>query len=364
MKKIIIHFPFAIDRNRAAASQLRPIKIIETFKSMGYDVFLIEGYGKERSLQIKKLKDLIKTGDKFEFVYSECNTTPTLLTEKHHFPTYPFLDFSFFKFCKKQGIPIGLFYRDIYWCFPENNKGIIRKVMKLFYRYDLHEYNKYVTALFVPSSEMVCHVPVEFKMPIYELYPGCETGVYNKTRNVSENSTINVLYVGGIGHHYDVSMFIEAVRDIPSVHLTLCCRKDDWEAVKDEYQQILGENVEIVHISGKKLEQLYAAADLFCLFVRPDKYREFAVPFKLFESIGHECPVLASEGTWVAKFVRENKIGFVSEYSIESLRDLLTQIVNHRGMLEAVQNRISQVRDANTWKARCIKIEKDILKKS
>ena len=196
MKKVIIHFPFKIDRNRPSASQIRPIKFIETFKSMGYDVRLVEGYGKERKQQIKAIKSEIASGMKFDFIYSECNTTPTLLTEKHHYPTYPFLDFSFFKFCKKHNIKIGLFYRDIYWCFPEFNKGIIRKVMKLFFRYDLYEYNKYVSALFVPSFEMVSHIPVKLAMPVYELYPGCEQS--NEMRSQNETSIINLLYVGGI----------------------------------------------------------------------------------------------------------------------------------------------------------------------
>ena len=179
MKKIIIHFPFKIDRGRAAASQMRPLKIITTFKQIGYDVFLVEGYGKERKKQINQLKVQIEKGETFEFVYSECNTIPTLLTEKHHYPTHPFLDFSFFKFCKKHDIPIGLFYRDIYWCFPENNKGIVRKAMKLLYLYDLYEYEKYVSTLFVPSFEMVSYIPVKLKLPVAELYPGCEDQKHN-----------------------------------------------------------------------------------------------------------------------------------------------------------------------------------------
>lgn len=359
MKKIIIHFPFKIDRSRAAASQLRPIKIIDTFKSLGYDVALVEGYGKERQEQIRQIKDRIKKGEKFEFVYSECNTTPTLLTEKHHYPTYPFLDFSFFKFCKKQGIKIGLFYRDIYWCFPENNQGIIRKIMKWFYLYDLHEYNKYVSTLFVPSYEMVGHIPFKLDMPIAELYPGCEGGGDKEFIRKEENK-INILYVGGVGHHYDISMIMEEVKNHPSVNLTICCRPDDWDAVKDEYQHLLADNISVVHKSGAELKDLYSNADIFCLFVRPDKYWEFAVPFKLFETIGYGSPILASKGTWVAKFVKENKIGFTCEYSKDAISKLLENISTHLEKLEDVQNNVRNIIDDNTWVARCHKIEESL----
>ena len=49
---------------------------------------------------------------------------PTLLTEPHHFPTHPLLDFGFFRYVKKQGIPIGLFYSDIFWKFEDYGKDL------------------------------------------------------------------------------------------------------------------------------------------------------------------------------------------------------------------------------------------------
>ena len=360
MRNIIIHFPFRIDRNRASASQLRPLMIVNTFKSMGFDVCLIEGYGKDRQAQIRKLKNAITNGVKFDFLYSECNTIPTLLTEKHHYPTYPFLDFSFFKFCKKQGIEIGLFYRDIYWCFQENNQGFIRKLMKYFHLYDLREYNKYVSILFVPSFEMVNHIPYTFKIPIVELYPGCKIVEANKV--VRDHGIINILYVGGVGHHYDVNMIMKVVKNLSAYHLTICCRPDDWDAVKDEYQNLMSDNISVVHKSGKELVELYANADLFCLFVRPDQYWEFAVPFKLFETIGNGCPIIASEGTWVANFVKKNKIGFTCKYDSEALRTLLTKISNNIGDLAEISKNINVVKKANTWESRCNLIAKTLTK--
>ena len=48
MKRMIFHIPMKIDRNRASASQIRPMKMIEAFKECGYEVAVVEGYGKER----------------------------------------------------------------------------------------------------------------------------------------------------------------------------------------------------------------------------------------------------------------------------------------------------------------------------
>lgn len=135
MKRMIFHIPMKIDRNRASASQIRPMKMIEAFKECGYEVVVVEGYGKERKRQIKEIKSNILKGVKYDFLYSESSTMPTLLTEKNHLPLYPFLDFSFFAFCKKHGIKIGLFYRDIYWVFKKK-RSFKEWVAYIFYKYD------------------------------------------------------------------------------------------------------------------------------------------------------------------------------------------------------------------------------------
>ena len=95
---------------------MHPYKMIKAFEAI--DVDLIVGYGAERRKAINRIKRNVKHGKHYDFIYSESSTMPTLLTEKHHFPTYPFLDFGFFRWAKGNSIPIGLFYRDIYWKFP------------------------------------------------------------------------------------------------------------------------------------------------------------------------------------------------------------------------------------------------------
>lgn len=56
MKRMIFHIPLKINRERSSASQIRPLKMIEAFKKVGFEVDLVEGYGKERKKQIKKIK--------------------------------------------------------------------------------------------------------------------------------------------------------------------------------------------------------------------------------------------------------------------------------------------------------------------
>ena len=97
-KNMIFHIPNYIDLSRKSGSNIRPYKMIKAFENNGYKVDIIKGYGKERKQSIHNVKMKIKKGVKYDFLYSESSTMPTLLTEKNHLPLYPFLDFSFFKF--------------------------------------------------------------------------------------------------------------------------------------------------------------------------------------------------------------------------------------------------------------------------
>ena len=106
-KRCIFHIPNYLDPNRASASQIRPKKMMNAFEQIGYKVDIVQGYGRNRKRIIEEIKRNIDNGVKYEFLYSESSTAPTLLTEKHHFPTYPFLDFGFFKYIKDHGIKIG-----------------------------------------------------------------------------------------------------------------------------------------------------------------------------------------------------------------------------------------------------------------
>ena len=362
MRRIIIHYPFKILNSRKSASQIRPMRILNAFKQLNYQVDLIEGYGKERSVQIKEISKAINNGVKYDFVYSESSTMPTLLTEKHHYPVYPLLDFGFFKLCRKHGIPIGLFYRDIYWCFPKHNPTIQERVARWFYRYDIRRYNALVNHLFVPSVEMVKYLPDPITIPISELYPGCDIEK-DLPQPLSDVRKLNILYVGGIGSHYDLSLFMQVVKNIPDVHFTLCCRPEDWNPVKELYEPYLvNGNISVVHKNGAELRQLYADADLFCLFVEPDKYWEFAVPFKLFETVGYAKPVIASAPTWVARFVSEQGTGLVCSYAEEELRVALQMLVSNRGYLNQYKHRVKDIQLEHTWEARCQTIVKALSK--
>jgi len=362
MKKMIFHYPLPINFNSKSASGIRPIKMIEAFKRLGYEVIEITGYGKERLKKIKDLKKRILAGEKFDFIYSESSTMPTLLTEKHHLPYYPFLDFNFFIFCKKYGIKIALFYRDIYWLFPEYQKEVCFlkvKFAKFFYKYDLKNYNKLVDIIYLPSIKMAKYIPIISQNKFNELPPGHDEYQNLETsKNYNVNDKIKLIYVGGIGSHYQMHILFKVLKKFQNINLTLCTREDEWQKIKNEYEFL--QNIKIIHENGDKLKDFYMDADIALIFVKPKEYWKFAVPLKFYEYIGKEKPIIASKGTLVSDIVENNDIGWIIEYSEEALEKLFVYLIKNKNEIILKKGKILQIKEKHTWENRTKKIIKDL----
>ncbi|MFA5455712.1 MAG: glycosyltransferase [Sulfurimonas sp.] len=360
MKKIIFHHPLPLDVNATSASGIRPLKMIKAFEKLGYEVVVVTGYGKKRKEKIKNLKQRIMGGEKFEFVYSESSTQPTLLTEKNHLPIYPFLDFGFFNFCKNHNITVGLFYRDIYWFFPEHKASLSflkRNTANFFYKYDLKKYNELVDIVYVPSMQMTKYIPIVNQNKFKALPPGHDDYESFVAKNITDK--IELLYIGGLGSHYQMHKLFAIIKKFPKIHFTLCTRENEWQNTKSEYE--LSANISIVHKSGDELKGLYANADVAMLFVKPHEYWEFAAPVKLYEYIGKEKPIIASKGTLAGKFVEENNIGWTIEYEEKALEELFEKLLAEPTEMKLKQDKIAQIKIKHTWEARAKTVEKDLI---
>jgi len=356
--KMIFHYPLPIDYSGKSASRIRPIKMIEGFKILGYQVEIISGYGSERKKIIKEIKRKIINGEKYDFLYSESSTMPTALTEKHHLPIYPFLDFNFFRFCKKYKIKIGLFYRDIYWRFPEYSQELpfFKKVIaKIFYLYDLINYKSTIDILYLPSEEMAKYIPIVNKK-VKALPPGHDEYQEKQQKPFKDNLTL--LYVGGIGIHYKMHKLFNVINKLQKVKLIICTRKEEWEKERQGYN--LSENIIIIHKKGEDLKEIYEKVDITLIFVEPIKYWEFALPFKLFEYIGNEKPIIASKGTLAATFVKENNIGWEIDYDENSLKNLLENLLNNPSEIYQKISNIKKIKPLHTWKQRAITVKNDL----
>jgi glycosyltransferase involved in cell wall biosynthesis len=364
----IFHIPFKIDEDWPSASQIRPIRMLNAFKSIGYNVDIVMGYGKERKNNIQKIKDKIRSGVKYDFMYSESSTEPTLLTEKNHIPKFPFLDFGFFNFCRNNGINIGLFYRDVYWKFDEYKLTVsfIKRIIAcMFYKYDLFRYKRLLNTLYLPSLKMYDYVPMDFKGKVEELPPAAEKDkicLDNHNVLIEKRKNLNIFYVGGLNYLYNLEYLFDVVSENKNLNLTVCCREKEWTAEKGKYEKYLNDRIKVIHESGDGLIPYFKQADLFSIFVEPQEYREFAMPVKLFDYLTYGKPIIATSGTGVGEFIDKNNVGWSVGYSKEELRKKLMYIIENPKVYIEKVNSIKNIIQDNTWEARARKVMNDLKK--
>lgn len=369
-KRCIFHLPNYINPNGKSGSQVRPMKMKEAFESIGYEVDFIMGYGKERKRKIREVKSNIKKGIRYEFCYSESSTMPTLLTERNHFPRFPTLDFGFIKFCRKNDIKIGLFYRDVFWKFEQYKKAVpwYQKIVTIpFYKYDLHMYNKLLDVLYLPSDKMKKYVKECKTLLIKYLPPGSDynSDCVEKRKEYfckRDKKDIHIFYVGGVSGIYDIIDFLKSAQNKEYLWITICCKKEEWMKEKERYQPYLTERIKVVHAFGKELEQYYAEADICSCYFDTERhaYMKMATPIKLLEYMSHVTPVLATQGSNAAEFIERYGIGWETAYSETGFTEWIEELYEHQEVI--VQKHIKAVEclEKNTWAARALQVEKDL----
>lgn len=132
-----------------------------------------------------------------------------------------------------------------------------KELPDIFNRYDLKRYAQLVDVLFLPSYQMLKHIPFHFPMRVEELPSGLDLKFVN---NLPQD-LIHILYVGGIGEHYNLEMITRVVSGLSHVKLTICCRQDEWEGVKEEYQSYLSNRITILPCRRRRTGKIISGSE-------------------------------------------------------------------------------------------------------
>ncbi len=359
---MIFHTPYPLDPTSTRASQFRPVKMHDAFQALGYEVWNVSGYGRERATRARQVRDALAARVEFDFCYSESSTMPMTMCDPRHLPTRPFLDAGFFRGLKRHGVPIGHFLRDIYWAFPKYREEVRppkREAALAAYAWDLHNLRATLTRLYVPNRRMGDHIDTG-SLKVVELPPGHDIAAPEP----GPPTGVHLLYVGDVGVFYRFERMVEAVSKAfqqgADVRLTICTREDSWSGSRESYEPFMSDAVEVVHAGGAELAALYAQANVASLFVEPDEYWKLSMPVKMFEYLGYGRPMIAAAESPSSDFVKAEDVGWALPYETEALTDLLVELAGDPARISSAHQRTLRAATRHTWLARAREVAADL----
>ena len=351
-RRMIFHHPLPLSPDAASASGIRPVQMKRSFEELGYEVWEVTGYTKERGRLASEVRYAIRCGVRFDFCYSESSTMPMTMTNPTHLPTRPFLDVGFFRSLRRNGVPVGQFLRDIYWVFPNYRESLpffkLRAALAA-YEWDMRTLRHHVDRVFLPSLKVGEYINLG-NVPVSALEPG--HGHAEPLSGPEEGASL--FYVGGIGPGYKLHELFAAVKRAweeknLDVRLTVCLRSEEWDAVKHEYEQWACPAIEIVHGHGNSLREYFERTNIAAIVVDLDEYWKLGVPVKLYEYVGAGKPVMVTKGSLAGDMVERMELGWTVDNSPEAVVELLERLANDPQEIQRVRARVLSQRDAHTW---------------
>ncbi len=344
-----------LDGNVSTGSSVRPRKMLEAFEEIGLKIKVLSGIKTNRSKRRKNIEEILRWLDE--------NRPRFCYVEPPSGPFYDRKDLLLLKKLHRQKVPIGLFYRDAYWMFPEYgadgkkicfSEKIKLEVIKWMQRRDLHVFKRTCDHVFFPSNGMAAYFDFSSQSA---LPPGCVIRNdidWGQKEKVKKN-TLTFIFVGGAARNYGTFLTMEAFEKANQngiiAKLIYVCPKDQWSRIKNEaYKEEYAKWLSIFHASGdQELAPLYEKADLALLTAPNTKYRSFAVPIKIYEYISYGKPILVTNCHETEKAVLENQVGWSVPDNVLSICSKIIFLYKHQEEILEKKKRCREACICNSW---------------
>jgi glycosyltransferase involved in cell wall biosynthesis len=335
-----------------SGSSVRPQRIYEAFKDLGYDVNLLSG------LQNRKLERLRRVFKKFLEIRK--NLPDFCYVEPPSGPFFNFCDHLLLIYLKIKGVPIGLFYRDAYWLFADwwPVKGAKAFFLRLMHRFDLFVIKRTCKVVFFPTKSMADL----FDMTHKGVLPPAGFDFVTNSHPVYRNA----LYVGGVTGFYGTDILLKAFEIVnetlcKDIQLTVVCREKEMKNFFDAY--IDKPWLKIAHASGdEQLRIFYEQCDIALYPSRRDNYMDFCMPVKLCEYLSRGLPVVCTHCKEAANFVQTCGFGVICKDTPEDLAQKVVMLYETPMLLDELRNNaIKSLRENNLWVHRARQAAEEIM---
>ena len=355
---LILYITYVDMNGASSGSAVRPQKMYRAFLDEGHEVKLLSGSQqrrdrKTRAAAVRETRQWLRE-NRPDICYIESPSIPI---------TFRF-DISLIREIHRMGIPIGYFYRDFYWKFPElypRRKSFAGRLKDIWVDYLQRRTDSVLRCadiVYFPSEE--CKTYFSYA----DMRPLPPAGENRLSERCPEEKTC--IYVGGLGGGYGIGMLLEAFGRLNAAEnryrLILVCREAEWASFQSPYRDAPW--LEVHHTSGEGLEPLYARAAVSAIPVRPTPYTHFAVNVKLFDYLGHGLPMVVTDARAISAIVRENGIGLVVPYDADAMAMALQSVMDSPEKRKALENRCAEaLQNGNLWTHRVRRLTGDLREK-
>ena len=334
-----------VDFNRATSgSGVRPGKMYRAFLQEGHQVKLLTG-SQERTRREERRSDVADISawldeNRPEICYIESPGQPILWRE----------DRALIRKIHAMGIPIGYFYRDFYWRFPDlypRRKDPAGRLKDLW----LDHLQRQTDALL--NCADIVYFPSRGAAGYFSYRDMRALPPAGEERDFESRPEPNVcIYVGGLSGGYGGETLLRAFellnRGEACYPLILCCREKERDAIPADLRNAPW--LEIRHTSGEGLAPLYARASLAVLPIRRTAYTDIAVNVKFFEYLSYGLPIACTDAAAVAELVEKNGVGLTGGDSPEAIAETVRAMLSDPERLERWREKAFRcVKEENLW---------------
>ncbi len=362
----ILYITFIDFGVKTSGSSVRPQKMYEAFLKRGHDVFLVKGDDFITHDNSGHKKSVAEAN-----AWLDNNTPDICYVENATHPLFLKEDRKLIKRVHEMGIPVGYFYRDFYYRYPElygPGKGLRNK---LIYHYTLPLFRR--DEKFLSKNADILYVPTDDACKVFSHPDARKLPPAGEIRESSFNDSKMSLYIGGIATGYGFDAMLKAydclnasgMGDYP---LTVVCREAELALLGVTREDLEREHpyLTIAHASGDELKKYYDMAAVCVVPKENDPYNHVTVSIKLYEYFSFGKPFISRPCKAPMDLFRDSEAAvFTADYSMESMvscvRDFFGDPVKMRKMHEEA---LSFIREGNTWEDRTEQILSDLLELS
>lgn len=359
MKTVDLLYISFVDLDGAvdSGSGVRPVAMRQAFEALGLSVYCVDGWPKNRRKREESIHDAMR--------FLDTHTVKACYVEPPSGPIFLRADRQLLMRVHEKGIPMGIFYRDLFWRFDTKFHGVSwlkRRLIRFLQERDLRLFKKTMDLFFFPSAQVA--EAADFGVSWMSLPPGCSDDDEVVRQRAEKERILHkevpaLLYVGGILGDYGLDLLLDSMQRLNAtttrMTLELVCRSAEWEAFCHEHPVENFSWLHVQHLQGEKLLPLYRDTDFAVIPFHKTPYMDFSVPVKLFEYLSHLKPIFATRCNAIAEVLEQEKIGWLCDANAAAMHEQMVRVLENREEASDVKAAMPEARMRNTWQKRAQK---------